>query len=203
VTVSRDFYDASPAHTLVEVWIPELGKWVLMDSMFNAMFLVDGKPASLVEIYRAVSVGQSDRLVLERNGAVTEPAPTLDKPYLSLFRHLFYRNATVLFDALPRYQYFFGSRGIGIVHFSGEGIPDYPERQKVFLLRLSALFFLGSCVFFAAGVMSVAKTFCTKRIRSLVFVAGRHVHDLGFIVAVGQVVRRGQKYRMAWRGRRA
>ena len=43
VGVSRGLNDSDNGHTLVEVWISKPGKSVLMDSMFDTMFLVDGR----------------------------------------------------------------------------------------------------------------------------------------------------------------
>ncbi|HEC23465.1 MAG TPA: transglutaminase domain-containing protein [Chloroflexi bacterium] len=49
-------------HVANEVWVPELNKWVMFDPMNNAYVLIDGEPASLLEVRRAVLNGERDRL---------------------------------------------------------------------------------------------------------------------------------------------
>jgi transglutaminase-like putative cysteine protease len=49
-------------HILNEVWVPELGKWVMVDPMNNAYALRDGEPASLVEVREMILTGQRGRL---------------------------------------------------------------------------------------------------------------------------------------------
>src|SRR6266851_5594410 len=50
VNWDSSFYDRDPrAHSLVEVRIEELHRWVMMDAMSDQESLVDGRPASLIE----------------------------------------------------------------------------------------------------------------------------------------------------------
>jgi transglutaminase-like putative cysteine protease len=49
-------------HVANEVWVPEWGKWVFLDPMNNAYVLLDGQPASLLEIRALVLSGETDRL---------------------------------------------------------------------------------------------------------------------------------------------
>jgi hypothetical protein len=49
-------------HVVNEVWAAGWGKWVLVDPMNNAYLLLDGQPASLLEVRALVLSGQSDRL---------------------------------------------------------------------------------------------------------------------------------------------
>jgi transglutaminase-like putative cysteine protease len=51
-------------HILNEVWVPERGKWVMVDPMNNAYVLRDGEPASLVEVREMILTGQRGRLEL-------------------------------------------------------------------------------------------------------------------------------------------
>ncbi len=69
VSANADLYDWSVGHTLVEVWIPELGHWVLMDSMADVTYCVDGRPASLLDVYDAVNEGDVGRITFDRSGA--------------------------------------------------------------------------------------------------------------------------------------
>jgi transglutaminase-like putative cysteine protease len=49
-------------HVANEVWDPVLGKWVFLDPMNNAYVLLDGRPASLLEVREMVLTGQRERL---------------------------------------------------------------------------------------------------------------------------------------------
>jgi hypothetical protein len=49
-------------HVANEVWDPALGKWVFLDPMNNAYVLLDGRPASLLEVREMVLTGQRERL---------------------------------------------------------------------------------------------------------------------------------------------
>jgi transglutaminase-like putative cysteine protease len=71
------------SHCLVEVWIGEMGKWVLLDPTFDTAFDLDGKPASLFEVYQAYREGEQQRLQFDRRGSTFLPAPA----------HEFYRRA--------------------------------------------------------------------------------------------------------------
>lgn len=54
VSISNILDRSTPlAHNVVEVWIPELNKWVVFDPTFDAVALVNGNPASALEVYRA------------------------------------------------------------------------------------------------------------------------------------------------------
>jgi hypothetical protein len=49
-------------HIANDVWVPDLGKWVMVDPMNNAYVLVDGAPGSVIEVREALLTGQTDRL---------------------------------------------------------------------------------------------------------------------------------------------
>ncbi len=49
-------------HVANEVWDPALGKWVFLDPMNNTYVLLDGRPASLLEVREMVLTGQQERL---------------------------------------------------------------------------------------------------------------------------------------------
>ena len=151
VNASAGLVDASDNHTLVEVWIDELDHWVLMDSMFNATVLVDGRPASLLQVYDVAGVAPG-RISMERNGSTTYPTPKVDSSYARLFKHLFYSTSGSLFEGFEVKM--FGSRRVKLVHYAGENGQGYPELQK----RLS--FVLGA----ASILVGVFRAGC--RIRS-------------------------------------
>lgn len=55
-------------HSVVEVWSPELGTWVVVDPLFQAIWTVDGKPASAIDLHRAVVEGRAASVNLETTG---------------------------------------------------------------------------------------------------------------------------------------
>jgi hypothetical protein len=145
VEIASGLNDEDPAHMLVEVWIPSLQRWVLMDSMFNTMFRVDGEPASAIDVHRMVAVDPS-RVALDRGGATTEPVAQLDGAYLAMFRHIFVSRRSALFDAQrawPRHRSF--------VHYASANVEPYPQQLKLWLLVVS---FGSWCV--AIGWLAVA-----------------------------------------------
>ena len=137
VMVSPTVYKSNSGHTIVEVWISELSKWVVMDSMYNAMLLVDGEPASLLEVHEVLTGGDPGRMKFARNGAVSEPTSTLDSDYVAMFEHLFYSMTNALFDG---YQVkLFSSKRIAFAHYVRRGGEPYPEGAKQASIWLSII----------------------------------------------------------------
>jgi hypothetical protein len=116
-----------------------------MDSMYNVMFLVDGVPASLIDVYEAIRK-DPERLTLERNGARTQPTPKLDAGFLAMFRHLFYSTTTGIFDGYHLSAW--GNRRLAYAHYAHPEIGPYPETAKQ--VSLAAAF-----VFSIAGLLSM------------------------------------------------
>ena len=52
----------SSGHSVTEVWVPELNRWVMLDSMNNAYVLADGVPGSVTEIREILLGGDTARL---------------------------------------------------------------------------------------------------------------------------------------------
>lgn len=133
VSAAGGVYDSDESHTLVEVWICDLKKWVLMDSMFNTIFLVHGQPASLMEVRDALIGGVvPGRVVLERNGAATEPVPVLDASFAAMFQQLYYSTTNAVFDGYR--VRLFGPKRISFLHYAPAGEEPYPQAWKQALL---------------------------------------------------------------------
>jgi hypothetical protein len=114
-------------HTMVEVWIPELDQWVLMDSMLNITYRVDGKPASLLQVYDAANTYGWSRIALDRDGSISEPAPTIGF-HLPIFHHLLYAMSNAYFDG---YQVsYYSLKRLAFVDFADYGWSRYPELVK-------------------------------------------------------------------------
>lgn len=118
VSLTSGIYDSSNSHTLVEVWIQEINKWVVMDSMYNTALFVDRKPPSLIEVHDAIRADPA-RVTFERNGSTTEPTPRLDDNYIALFQHLWCAMTNALFDGYR--VSLFGSKRIEFTHFVHPG----------------------------------------------------------------------------------
>lgn len=56
-------------HSLVEVWSPELAKWIVVDPFFQALWTVDGAPACALELHRAAVEGRSRAIDFRSTGA--------------------------------------------------------------------------------------------------------------------------------------
>jgi hypothetical protein len=82
-------------HVANEVWTAEWGKWVFVDPMNNAYVLIDGQPASLLEIRALVMVGQVEHL---------EPivGPNAHTPPEGLF--VLYDSSMAVLALSPRYN---------------------------------------------------------------------------------------------------
>jgi hypothetical protein len=55
--VAGDGWNQS-GHVVVEVWVPERSRWVMLDPMNNAYVLAEGEPASVLEIRSSLLTGQ-------------------------------------------------------------------------------------------------------------------------------------------------
>jgi hypothetical protein len=128
----------SPCHTLVEVWIPEYQQWVLIDSMLNVTYRVNGKPASLLEVYDAANNGSWGRITFDRDGSVSEPSPKLEW-YRPMFHHLLYAMSNAYFDG---YHVSFGHKRLAFAHFAGYSWSQYPEYLKNGLFVAAGFFSL-------------------------------------------------------------
>lgn len=55
-------------HSLVEVWSPELEKWIVVDPFFQAIWTLDSTPASAIELHRAALEGRSKAIGFTSTG---------------------------------------------------------------------------------------------------------------------------------------
>jgi len=78
------------SHTVAEVFVPELNKWVIMDPTFDAYYTVDGVKASAYEVFRAVSQDRSDHVTIVQQAGF--PASRNASSYyvnpIQLFQHM-------------------------------------------------------------------------------------------------------------------
>ncbi|MCZ6799314.1 MAG: transglutaminase-like domain-containing protein [Nitrospirae bacterium] len=85
-------------HYAVEIWIPAFNKWVLFDPTINAFYRLEGHPASVLEVHRAVVQGKGQDVQVMKEGVPhsldtyedTESLPgILFKNYFTYFQVLF------------------------------------------------------------------------------------------------------------------
>jgi hypothetical protein len=137
-------------HVVVEVWIEELGKWVLLDPTYDTLIFVDDRLASALEVHEAVIGGRLDAIAFERNGSMLEPHP---KPeiYRRYCRHLFSAMSNAIFDGYS--VRILGPKRISFLHYSREAA--YPQLRKQLLLGAGGSGLFLSMVFWTWTVLSL------------------------------------------------
>ena len=121
----------APHHCMVEVWIEDLGKWVLLDPTFDAALCVDGQPASLLEVYLALQKNEVDRVGILQNGT-TASQPARAEYYRQAFKHIYLACTNALFDGYR--VSLVGTRRMSFLHYVDVHSPEYPVRLKRFFL---------------------------------------------------------------------
>ena len=118
-------------HIMVEAWVDELNKWILVDATTDTMFLVDGRYASLLELRRALLTGDSKRIRFERNGSDLEPRPQL--AYLrQISRHAFFLVNETLFTQPPLTKRdLWDFRVLHFVAVTPRRIRSWPRRRQL------------------------------------------------------------------------
>ena len=136
-------------HIMVEAWIEELNKWVLVDATADTMFIVDGEYASLLELRRALLARKLDSIRFERNGSWLEPAPRME--YLTqITRHAFVFANECLFTDPPLTKASLWR--FRVLHYVDQHAGPYPVVNKIaamcgtFALAALSLFFLSASV---------------------------------------------------------
>jgi transglutaminase superfamily protein len=140
------------SHVVVEAWIEELSKWILLDPTRDTLVLVDGNVASAFEVHELIVLGQSHRLAFERHRSGLEPHPTLEY-YQGCCRNLFVGLSNAIFDGYR--VRLIGTRRINFLHYSG--ITTYPVFSKQMLLGASGCGFFFSLVFWIWALLSLAR----------------------------------------------
>jgi hypothetical protein len=135
VHAATDFRRFGRNHTLVEVWIDALHKWVLVDPTFDTLIFVDGSPASSVEIYLAAKHMELHRISFRRDGSRHLPAPTWEG-YGEVFKHLYVARTNGIFDGYG--VGLFRPRRISFLHLVDDQAEPYPQRRKELLMFVCA-----------------------------------------------------------------
>jgi len=119
-------------HAVVEVWIEEMGQWVLVDPTYDCIVLINGKLASAIDLVLALESGDPGSIVFERNGSLLKPAPK--SAFLQqCCRHLFLARSNAIFDGYG--VRIIGPKRIDFLHYSPQGT-KYPNGSKQLLIGL-------------------------------------------------------------------
>jgi len=154
VSLKASFTD-SLGHIMVEAWVDDLNKWILVDPTADTMFLVDGRYASLLELRKALLSGSLDRIRFERNGSILEPAPNM-KYFTEISRHAFVSTNECFFTDPPRTKASLWRTRV--IHYVDEHATPYPESARTTLLVGVAAFVACGSLFFCVAFVLVRLT---------------------------------------------
>lgn len=126
VSLQSEVTDGS-GHIMVEAWVHELDKWVLVDPTRDTMFLVNGRYASLLELRRALAEGKQGTIRFERNGSTLHPEPSIDY-FTRTSRHAFVYATERLFRDPPLTKV--DVWRFRVLHYVDDFAEPYPEIAK-------------------------------------------------------------------------
>jgi hypothetical protein len=130
VIASPTHWKTIDGHVMTEVWIPNMGKWVLMDPMWNVHYRIGGIPASASEVYKAVQQGKQARI--ERVGPPNAWQPADSR---LMFTHLYIAMTDAFFDGYG--VRFFGRKRVRFTHFANTRYSRFPTAEKRVALIVS------------------------------------------------------------------
>jgi hypothetical protein len=134
----------SKQHLLVEVWLEELGQWVLLDPTFDALIIVGGKVASAIELHGAIADADLSRITFARERGALKPHPRVELFELYC-QHMFVAMSNAIFDGYA--VRILGQRRIQFVHYSEKD--KYPDVLKYLLLVATCCSIFLGLVFWA------------------------------------------------------
>jgi hypothetical protein len=135
---------------MVEAWVDDLNKWILVDPTADTMFLVDGRYASLLELRKALLSGSLDRIRFERNGSILKPPPQM-KYFTKISRHAFFFPNECFFTDPPRTKA--SVWRTRMIHYVDEHATPYPEFARGALLVGVAAFVACASLFFCVAIV--------------------------------------------------
>jgi hypothetical protein len=160
VYVGENFKDSGLNHTMVEVWIDGLKKWVLIDATFDTLILIDGVPASLVEVYFAAKSPTLHQISFQRDGSQHVPAPKWET-YERVFKHIFIARTNAIFDGYR--VALIGSRRISFLHLVDASNEPYPQRIKQMACGLWIVFTCASLILLCRFLVGVCLSLKAQR----------------------------------------
>ena len=149
------FFTDGLGHIMVEAWVDDLNKWIVVDPTGDTMFLVDGHYASLLELREALLSGSRDRIRFERNGSILEPIPTI-KFYTKISKHAFVFTNECFFTDPPRTKA--SVWRTQVIHYVDELATPYPESgRRTLLVGVAAFVACGSLFISVAILLAVRR----------------------------------------------
>ncbi len=147
IHIAQNFLDDSFNHTLVEVWIDSLSKWIVIDADYDTLYLIDNQPASMLELHNAVARKEFERISFARNGSKYLPEPTVyegQQPsrLIKSFRHIYYATTNAFFDGYT--VKLCGKKKISFLNYYDRNTPPYPIVKKK--IALAGLIFTPCCL---------------------------------------------------------
>lgn len=85
----RDGTFGNDTHAGAEIWLPEMGGWVYQDPTFNCFWTINGRPASALQLHKALMTGAEIKPVTASAKAESKLKDYYIDPRL-LFRHISY-----------------------------------------------------------------------------------------------------------------
>jgi hypothetical protein len=85
-------------HTMTEVWISTFRKWVIMDATYDVTYMVDGQPASVLDVHDVLHAGAGYRLSFRPDGLGRFPYIRTQDVLLPYFRHVYTLQTNAIFD---------------------------------------------------------------------------------------------------------
>jgi hypothetical protein len=149
VSLQAFFTDGS-GHVMVEAWVADLNKWIVVDPTGDTMFIVDHHYASLLELRKVLLSSSRDRIRFERNGSILEPNPTI-KFYTRISKHAFVFKNECLFTDPPRTKA--SVWRTQVIHYVDELAPPYPESARRTLLMGVAAFVACGSLFLGVALL--------------------------------------------------
>jgi hypothetical protein len=136
-------------HYISEVWVDELGKWIAVDVLLNALYYLDGKPVSALEGHLSYrDPRKRGKLKMVRNGSTTQPNNF--GVILERFANISVVNRTDFKEyGIP----FFGKK-LQFVHFADNQTPRLGRQERI--LRPITLILLPGFILVCMGVMLIS-----------------------------------------------
>lgn len=146
-------------HYVVEVWIRELNKWVMIDVLYNCRYEIDGMPLSALEIHNAYFINHVKPTIV-RDSSKTLPDPNKNSGALkSLYKHIQIINRT----DLDEYGIAWFDKKLKFINWVDAVSPPLGRMEKILRLLLCIVLPVSGAIVFAIFIFLVLKTAIVQR----------------------------------------
>lgn len=152
VHAAAGFSNRADGHTMTEVWVPKLEKWVLIDATYDVTYFVGNTPASLLDMHRIWHNSLQEDLAIDDGGVIGWPRISSRHEFVSSFRHIFALQTVDIFDGRNG-RSFFPSRRLAFIHLTDGCNRPYPSWRKALAAggSMTAILVFSLLVFSAVG----------------------------------------------------